>query len=174
MPGAELLTPLLTRVGRAVTRRLATDRDAGSVAVFTVVFAVAVIFLTALVVDGGNAMNARERAADIAGQASRAAADDISTAAVRSGQTVGGAFPIDWNKACPDAARVVQQYAAGLNANNVTMTTCGPGANAGEAVVTVRMITQPVIGGGLLGSFTETAHASATSECGTAVQQGVC
>ena len=156
---------LMSRVVRAVTRRLNPERDTGSVAVFTVVFAVAVIFLTALVVDGGNAMNARERAADIAGQASRAAADDISTAAVRSGQTVGGAFPIDWNKACPDAARVVQQYAAGLNANNVAMTTCGPGANAGEAVVTVRMVTQPVIGGGLLGSFTETADASSTSEC---------
>jgi Flp pilus assembly protein TadG len=48
------------------------DRDRGSVAVFTVVFAIAVVFLTALIVDGGIALNARGRAADIAGQAARA------------------------------------------------------------------------------------------------------
>ena len=52
----------------------AAERERGSVAVFTVVFAVAVVFLTALIVDGGIAMNARERAADIAEQAARAAA----------------------------------------------------------------------------------------------------
>ena len=60
-------------------------------AVFTVVFAVAVIFLLALIVDGGNAMNARERAADIAGQAARAAADDISPATLRSATLSPGA-----------------------------------------------------------------------------------
>ncbi len=54
------------------------------------VFAVAVIFLTALIVDGGNAMNARERAADIAGQAARAAANDISPATLRQGPRPAG------------------------------------------------------------------------------------
>ena len=57
VPGGELLSLLArARPGRA------RDRDRGSMAVFTVVFAMAVIFLTALIVDGGNAMNARERA----------------------------------------------------------------------------------------------------------------
>ena len=42
------------------------------------------VFLTALILDGGIAMNARERAADIAGQAARAAADDIDIAALQT------------------------------------------------------------------------------------------
>ena len=87
--------------------------DQGSVAVFTVVFAVAVIFLLALIVDGGNAMNARERAADIAGQAARAAADDISPATLRSAPLSGNALPIDWGSACGYAQQVVQKYGPG-------------------------------------------------------------
>ena len=114
MPGAELLTP---QDGA---------RDRGSVAVFTVVFAVAVIFLTALIVDGGNAMNARERAADIAGQAARAAAEDIAPAALRAGNAPGGAFPIDWGTACGYAQQVVQRYGAGLTGTAVAMTACPP------------------------------------------------
>ena len=54
--------------------------ERASIAVFTVVFAVAVVLLTALIVDGGIAMNAKERAADIAEQAARAAAGDIDVA----------------------------------------------------------------------------------------------
>jgi hypothetical protein len=38
----------------------------------------------------------------------------------------------------------------------------------------VQVSTKPLIGGGLLGTFTETATGTATSRCGNAVQQGVC
>jgi Flp pilus assembly protein TadG len=153
----------------------ATERDRGSVAVFTVVFAVAVIFLTALIVDGGNAMNARERAADIAGQAARAAADDISPATLRQGVPAGSAFPIDWATACGYAQRVVQQYGAGLTGATVTMSGCpGQGSSPTQASITVQVVTKPLIGGGILGTFTETATGTATSECGNAVQQGEC
>ena len=159
----------LARPGRA------GDRDRGSVAVFTVVFAVAVIFLTALIVDAGNAMNARERAADIAGQAARAAAEDITPAALRQGTAPGGAFPIDWATACGYAQRVVQRYGAGLTGTTVTMSACPAQASSQtQAAVTVQVSTKPLIGGGLLGTFTETATGTATSRCGTAVQQGVC
>ena len=58
--------------------------ERGSIAVFTVVFAIAVIFLTALILDGGVAMNAKERAADIAEQAARAAAGNIDVKALRA------------------------------------------------------------------------------------------
>jgi Flp pilus assembly protein TadG len=153
-----------------------SNRDRGSVAVFTVVFAVAVIFLTALIVDGGNAMNARERAADIAGQAARAAANDISPATLRQGPPAGGAgFPIDWDTACGYAQQVVQQYGAGLTGTTVTMSGCpGQGSSPTQASVTVQVTTKPLIGGGILGTFTETATGTATSECGNAVQQGEC
>lgn len=150
--------------------------DRGSVAVFTVVFAVAVIFLTALIVDGGNAMNARERAADIAGQAARAAAQAINTAALRgpNGPPAGG-LPIDWNRACQFAGQVVQNYGATLNGTTVTMAACpAQGSGPTVATVTVQVVTKPLIGGGILGAFTESATGTATSECGNANQQGVC
>ena len=70
-------------------RGAAQRRERGSVAVFTVVFAVAVVFLTALIVDGGIAMNAKERAADIAEQAARAAAGNIDIAQLRTGRGRG-------------------------------------------------------------------------------------
>jgi Flp pilus assembly protein TadG len=168
VPGPELLTT----IGR-LRRRATAAGDRGSVAVFTVVFAIAVIFLTALIVDGGNAMNARERAADIAGQAARAAADDINPASLHAGTVSNGAFPIDWATACPDADQVVQTYGASLSGTTVTMTSCQPDGPAGVQV-SVQVVTKPLIGGGILGTFTESATGTATSECGNAVQQGVC
>jgi Flp pilus assembly protein TadG len=160
---------------RRLARLLRRPDDRGSVAVFTVVFAVAVIFLLALIVDGGNAMNARERAADIAGQAARAAADDISPATLRAGPLAGNALPIDWGSACGFAQQIVQKYGAGLAGTTVTMSACPAGqSSATQAAITVQVTTRPLIGGGLLGPFTETATGTATSECGNAVQQGEC
>jgi len=160
---------------RRLARLLRRPDDRGSVAVFTVVFAVAVIFLTALIVDGGNAMNARERAADIAGQAARAAADDISPATLRSGTLGGNALPIDWASACGYAQQIVQKYGAGLTGTTVTMSACpAQQSSATQAAITVQVTTRPLIGGGILGTFTETSTGTATSECGTADQQGEC
>jgi hypothetical protein len=56
-------------------RRPAGDR--GTVALFTTIFAMFVLILAGLLVDGGLTIHARQRAADIAEQAARAAADDI-------------------------------------------------------------------------------------------------
>jgi Flp pilus assembly protein TadG len=160
---------------RRLIRHIGRSGDQGSVAVFTVVFAVAVIFLLALIVDGGNAMNARERAADIAGQAARAAADDISPATLRSATLSGNALPIDWDSACGYAQQVVQKYGAGLAGTTVTMSACpGQKSSATQAAITVQITTRPLIGGGILGTFTETATGTATTECGNAVQQGGC
>jgi len=69
------------RRGSAAVRARA---ERGSVTVFVVVFAIAVVFLLALILDGGVAMNAKQRAADIAGQAARAAADTINVAYLRN------------------------------------------------------------------------------------------
>src|ERR1035438_2168007 len=82
------------------------DSQRGSIAVFTVIFAIAVIFLTALILDGGIAMNAKERAADIAEQAARAAAGNIDVKALRATGTAAiGAG------ACPLAGSLVASYA---------------------------------------------------------------
>lgn len=146
------------------------DCERGSVAVFTVVFAIAVIFLTALILDGGIAMNAKERAADIAEQAARAAADNIDVATLRStGNAAIGPG------ACPLASTLVAAYAQGSHTGvdavtSATMDTCAAPVGADAATVQVTITTNPLIPG-VLGSFTETAQASATAECGT--NQGV-
>ena len=141
------------------------DSERGSIAVFTVVFAIAVIFLTALILDGGIAMNAKERAADIAEQAARAAAANIDVQALRTtGVAAIGAG------ACPLAGNLVASYAqrasTGVDAvTSAAMDNCVAPIGAQTATVQVTITTKPLIPG-VLGSFTETAHASATAECG--------
>ena len=134
---------------------------------FTVVFAVAVIFLTALIVDGGIAMNAKERAADIAEQAARAAAGNIDIATLRA----GGAAAIGAG-ACGLAGNLVsaysQQDSTGVDrVTRATMTSCVATTGTETATVAVTITTQSLVGG-LLGTFTETAREAATTECGIA------
>jgi hypothetical protein len=52
--------------------------------VFVVIFSVVVFMLAGLLVDGGAAINARLRAADIAEQAARAAADQVDVEHLRA------------------------------------------------------------------------------------------
>jgi len=59
-------------------------RDNGSAALFVAVFAPAMIFMAGLVIDGGSALEARQRAADIAEQAARAAGNQCDVALLRS------------------------------------------------------------------------------------------
>ncbi len=145
----------------------AERREQGSVAVFTVVFAVAVVFLTALIVDGGIAMNAKERAADIAEQAARAAAGNIDIARLRT----AGIAAIGPG-ACGLAANLVsaysQQDSTGVDrVTGATMTGCVATVGTETATVAVTITTQPLVGG-LLGRFTESARETATAECGIA------
>ena len=59
--------------------------DRGTLSLFVVLFTPVVVLLAGLLVDGGIAINARERAADVAQQAARAGANDLNVAALRSG-----------------------------------------------------------------------------------------
>jgi Flp pilus assembly protein TadG len=63
-------------------RRLGKDR--GSAALFVAIFALPMIFMAGLVIDGGAALEARQRASDIAEQAARAAAGQCDVALLRS------------------------------------------------------------------------------------------
>lgn len=58
--------------------------DRGSAALFLAIFAPAMIFLAGLVIDGGAALEVRQRAADIAEQAARAAGNQCDVALLRS------------------------------------------------------------------------------------------
>jgi Flp pilus assembly protein TadG len=157
--------------------------ERGSVAVFTAVFAFAVLLLLAVLVDGGSALSARERAADIAEQAARAAVTDLSVPDLRA---VPPVVAIDWNTACQYAMQAVQDYALNSNDASVQMTYCGvpqtppsgeslvpPGEDPGRtAMVTVQVRTNSAIPG--FPSLTMTATQTATADCGNADQQEVC
>ena len=68
---------------RSVERRRG-GAERGSTALFVAVFAPAMIFMAGLVIDGGAALEARQRAADIAEQAARAGANQCDVAILRS------------------------------------------------------------------------------------------
>jgi len=153
---------MLTRV-RGVPRAGRGER--GSVTVFTAVFAIAVIFLLALILDGGSALNARERAMDVAGQAARAAADTIDVATLRaSGVAVIGPG------ACGAAAGLVKSYArllrTGLDkVTSTVMVSCVAPPGSQKATVQVTVSTSPLVPG-IFTAFHESAQASATPQCG--------
>src|SRR4051812_35349771 len=79
-------------------------RERGSMSVFVVIFSVAVFLLAGLLVDGGAAINARLRAADIAEQGARAAADQIDVETLRA---TGRIQLLGDDVACPRAQEIV-------------------------------------------------------------------
>lgn len=65
-------------------RALRSGAQRGSAALFVAVFAPAMIFMAGLVIDGGSALEARQRASDTAEQAARAAVQECDEALLRS------------------------------------------------------------------------------------------
>jgi Flp pilus assembly protein TadG len=63
-------------------------REKGAATVFVVTFAVVLLVLAGLVVDGGLALNARQRVADDVEQAARAGSQHLNLAALRGGGVV--------------------------------------------------------------------------------------
>ncbi|MEV8637951.1 pilus assembly protein TadG-related protein [Streptosporangium sp. NPDC051023] len=98
--------------------------------VFTVIFSVVVFMLAGLLVDGGAAINARLRAADIAEQAARAAADQIDVEHLRE---TGQAQLLDEGTVCGKAREIVSAHAT----SDVQLGECTVGG--GQAEVTVRV-----------------------------------
>lgn len=83
------------------------ERDRGTVAMFTTIFALFVMVLAGLLVDGGLAIHARQRAADIAEQAARAAADEIDVNYLRQ---TGKARIANSGTACQRARKLAATY----------------------------------------------------------------
>lgn len=102
--------------------------DRGSMSIFTVVFSAVVFLLAGLLVDGGAAINARLRAADIAEQAARAAADQIDVEHLRE---TGQALLLDDTTVCAKAKEIVSAHGA----EDVQLSECAVGD--GQAEVTV-------------------------------------
>jgi Flp pilus assembly protein TadG len=172
------------------------DRDRGSVTLWLVVFTLTVLVLLGFVVDGGQYMNARERAADIAQQAARAAVDDLNTGQLRHQNFVVPAAAcqqqgVDGATSNGPAANLVSQYAGnsatipagdcvigGLTTTGVCQSENGPpppGGYLGPCVkVTVEITVNPAIPVGAFGTFTAAATEQATLDCGSANQAGAC
>jgi len=178
VPGGKLLTATVRKAVRSAAHSNEHGADRGSVAVFTAAFAVTVLLLIGLLVDGGNALNARERAADVAEQAARAAVTDLSIGDLHGQGTADATLAIDWTTACTFAQQTVTDYAADANGVTAIMANCGEGTTALTATVTVTVTSTPAISvpavPGLDSPITMTATQSATAECGNADQQEVC
>ncbi|HEX6469072.1 MAG TPA: pilus assembly protein TadG-related protein [Streptosporangiaceae bacterium] len=144
---------------RAMTRATSRDdaKDRGTFSLFTAIFAVFVIMLAGLVVDGGLAIHARERAADIAEQAARAGADDIDLGALRA----TGEPSVDTATACEKARDLAASYA-----DQISSWTCDPSPEQVSVRITIQVEPQllDIIPG--LGPFTMTSTATARPERG--------
>lgn len=138
----------------------AANADRGSVTVFVIFYTLVALLLAALLVDGGSAVNAQERAGDIAEQAARAAADTVSVPDLRAGQVV-----IDQSQACGKAAQLIQQYVQGTNVQ-ATMTKPCTYPSARQVTVYVSVTTTPVFS--LFPPFTMKAAETACAEFGVA------
>lgn len=79
--------------------------ERGSISMFVVIFTIAVLLLAGLVYDGGLAIAARQRAADIAEEAARAGANAVDTDALRE----GAPLQLDPNQACANASELVRR-----------------------------------------------------------------
>lgn len=137
--------------------------DRGSVTLWIVIFTVAVLALALLLADGGSLISAKERAADIAEQSARAAADDISVTSLRN--NIVQINP----DACAQAGNIVTHYRLSLRMS-AAMANCN--IQAQQATVTVSVAINPLIPG-FTGSLTKTVTASAKPECGI-TQGGPC
>jgi Flp pilus assembly protein TadG len=150
-------------VRRPLLRRMAAARradDGGSVTLFLVFFSIGALVLLALLVDGGIAINARERAANVAEQAARAAANDVNVTELRAGNPHVVIGP----DACAAAANVVGRYPMG---SNMTASMTGCNAPDGGVTATVGVSVRTKLLFGFFGNgFTMTTTASATPVCG--------
>src|SRR6266516_7986064 len=121
--------------------------ERGSVTVFGVFFTLVALALASLLVDVGNAVNAQERAADLAEQAARAAANAINVTDLRSGTVT-----IDQATACTDAMNLIQAYAQASQIDAAMTQPC-TFPSPRQVTVYVSVTTTPVITT-FFGSFT--------------------
>lgn len=140
--------------------------DRGTLSLFVVMFAPVVVLLAGLLVDGGIAINARMRAADVAQQAARAGANDLNVTALRSG-TVQLA-----PDACAKALAFVGNY-AGIGARPAGCTPITIGGHPGIKVWATVTVSSQILGIIGIHSFTETAYGQASPVCGI-TQGGQC
>ncbi|WP_245667403.1 TadE/TadG family type IV pilus assembly protein [Actinomadura macra] len=149
LPAARLGPRLAVRLA---VRLAASGRDRGSVAMYVVLFTPVVFMLAGLLVDGGLAIHARQRAADMAEQAARAGANEIDTDALRdTGKPV----------LAPDRARAAACAMLASYRDQIAGSECD--ADGQEVAVTVEIRVEPQFLGIIpgFGDFQMTSSATA-------------
>ncbi|WP_405938225.1 pilus assembly protein TadG-related protein [Streptomyces sp. NBC_00726] len=141
---------------RAAWRGRLDDRGSGAGAV--IIFALVFMVLAAFVIDGGLAISQRERAADIAEQAARYAAQDIDRAALYDES--GGAAPINFGN-CDARVRAFARE-QGMSEPDVAASGCVT-ADAQRVEAEIRLTYQPVLSGMLFGGQL-TVHGRSVAE----------
>ncbi|MCP2335427.1 TadE/TadG family type IV pilus assembly protein [Actinomadura rupiterrae] len=128
------------------------ERDRGTITLYIVLFTPAVFVLAGLLLDGGRAIHARQRAADMAEQAARAGANQIDTATLRD----TGKVQIDTLNACASAYSLLDDYGQQVDARN-----CDPTPN--EVRVSVQITVHPQLLGIIpgMGEFHMSSNATA-------------
>ncbi|MEU5957283.1 pilus assembly protein TadG-related protein [Streptomyces sp. NPDC047525] len=135
------------------------DRGSGAGAV--IIFALVFLSLSAFVIDGGLSISKRERAADIAEQAARYAAQDIDREGIYEGAK--GA-PINYENCGARAQTFAREL--GMSGPDVAATHCVT-ANANQVEVEVQMTYSPVFVGMFYGGdVTVRGRAIAENEVG--------
>jgi Flp pilus assembly protein TadG len=178
MPAAHYHVRYVPFVEPAVKQSPRGDR--GSVSLWLVIFAFTTLALLVLVVDGGQTMNAKSRAADIAEQAARAAADDLNVGDLRTGagtvQLGGGACDLRTGP----AAQLVADYASGVPGATARLTGCTQsvtdvgGTPALTVTATVQLSVRPALPVPPFNTISATAQETAYLACGSADQREAC
>jgi Flp pilus assembly protein TadG len=123
------------------SRRAHLD-DRGSGAGAVIIFALVFLSLSAFVIDGGLSISKRERAADIAEQAARYAAQDIDLDALYENE--GGSAPINYQN-CDARVRTFARQ-MDMSGADIAATHC-VAADAQQVEVEVQLTYQPVFTG---------------------------
>ncbi|MFH8989194.1 TadE/TadG family type IV pilus assembly protein [Streptomyces sp. NPDC017940] len=155
------MSTAVTRVRAwAHARRTRLD-DRGSGAGAVIVFALVFLTLSAFIIDGGLSISKRERAADIAEQAARYAAQDLDTEGLYEGAE--GA-PINYENCGARVRKFAREM--GLTGPDVAATHCVT-ATAEQVEVEVQMTYSPVFTGMFFGGdVTVRGRAAAENEVG--------
>jgi len=131
-------------------------RDAGTVAMFTAIFAIAAFALAGLLIDGGSAINERQRIYGIAESAARAGADNVDVPHLRE----TGEVRILVAGACNRVEEIVAQYDG-----EVELTECN--ATEEEVAVTLdKVVPTTLLGIVGINDFELTATMSAHPQDG--------
>jgi Flp pilus assembly protein TadG len=161
------------RARQLASRFRQNTSDRGSVSLWVVIFAFVTLALLILIVDGGQVIVAKSRAADIAQQAARAAADDINPAALRNGDVSIAAGACDTPGPASD---LIATYQKGVGVT-ATMLKCLPGIGpqgAPSVTVRVQVSMKPFIPVNMFRTINVQAAETAYLACGTADARVAC